>query len=115
MKLINTLVILSLIVVAGCGYSARENELTGQVKRVVHQTPILCSERSDLDISLGVMRNGVGSVSTQDVYLTVLNPNDVVLLNKAASEGSLVTIKYDIKRFTWCWENYIVTHVDLLK
>lgn len=101
--------------VSGCGYSSRNNEVVGQAKKVVNLTPILCSDRIDTDISLGVMRNGVGSMSTQDAWFTVPKESDQKLLNDAASAGKLVKVNYDVKRWVWCWQDHIITHVEILK
>lgn len=99
----------------GCiGYSSTDNELVGQPKKVLHQTPIVCDERYDLDMSLGVMRDGVGSMSQQDVVLTVPNSNDVKTLTKAVADGKLVRVRYDIKRFVWCWNDHIVRSVEVV-
>ena len=107
---------LSALIFSGClGYSARENELTGQVKKVVSRTPIVCSDRVDTDISLGVMRNGVGSMSTEDQWFTVPNQADQELLRKASESGALVKVTYDVIRITWCWEDHVVTHVEFLQ
>ena len=107
--------VIGLLFLTGCGYSARDNELTGQVKRVVKQTPIMCEDRTDADISLGVMRNGVGSMSTDDVQLTVANADDAKLLKEANESGALVKVTYDIKRWVWCWQDHIITKVELVK
>ena len=99
---------------AGCGYSSSDNEMTGQVKKVVHRTPILCFDRYDTDISLGVMRNGVGSMSTQDLWLNVPDPESVKKLKLAADTGKLVKVHYDTYRFTWCTPEETVRSVELL-
>ena len=104
-----------LFLLASCGYTQRQSELTGQVKRLTHETPILCPDRVDVDLSLGVMRNGVGSMSSEDVFLTVPNREDQEVLAKAAAEGALVKITYDTARFVFCWNPAIVTHVERTK
>src|SRR5579859_447764 len=48
-----------------CGNSSVGNELEGQVKKVVKRTPIFCSDYVEADVSLGVIRNGVGSMSQE--------------------------------------------------
>lgn len=100
------------LILMGCGYSSRNNESIEQAKKVVNQTPILCNDRVDADISLGVMRGGVGSMSTEDLWLTVPHESDQKLLIEAAAKGKLVKVNYDIKRITWCWNDHIVTHVE---
>lgn len=99
----------------GCGFSSRNNELTGQVKKVVHNTPIICDDYVDTDLSLGVLRNGVGSMSTQDVWLNVANSDDEAKLNSAAKTGQLVRIVYDHKRFSFCKDSQnFITKVEVL-
>lgn len=107
--------ILATLALTACGYSARDNEMIGQVKKVARQTPIFCDDRVDADISLGVMRNGVGSMSAQDVWITVPNKEDQELMKRANESGELVKITFDDKRWTWCWHNDIVSKVELVK
>jgi hypothetical protein len=109
------LLIFAMFAMTACGYSARYSEMIGQVKKVARQTPIFCDDRVDADISLGVMRDGVGSMSSQDVWITVPNKEDQELLKRANESGELVKITYDDKRWTWCWHNQIVTKAELVK
>jgi hypothetical protein len=88
--------------ISACGYESVDNEVTGQVKRVVHQTPLICPTRYDVDISLGVMRGGVGSMSTQDIWLTVEDPAQVSKLQDLAKSGAIANIKYSVARFVIC-------------
>lgn len=101
-----------LIFISGCGYSATDSHLTGQVKSVTHNTPIICPDYDDVDLSLGIMRNGVGSMSTTEAVLTIARPEDVRFLEKAAQSGLPVTITYRFKRWTWCWERGIVDRAE---
>jgi major membrane immunogen (membrane-anchored lipoprotein) len=94
-----------------CGYTSHDNELTGQVKRVIKQTPLLCSNYVYADISLGVIRNGVGSMSSQDMDLTVSNEKDRAALQAASDSGKLVKIKYDRRRVTFCEPEEVITSV----
>lgn len=94
-----------------CGRTSVDNELTGQVKKVAHKTPIFCWDNVEVDISLGVMRNGVGSMSAQDVFLTVTSAEDVKKLEAAAATGALVTVKYDEMRVNWCWHDLVIKSV----
>lgn len=95
---------------AGCfGTSSSNNTLIGQVKKVHSVTPIICGDRTDVDVSLGVIRGGVGSMSTQDMWLTVANPMAVSVLQYAADHGSIVKLTYDVERMTICWNNEEVT------
>jgi hypothetical protein len=109
--LIYSLVILNI----GCwGYSSKDNETSGQVKYVEHLTPMFCDDRIDVDISLGVMRNGVGSMSTQDVIMWVPSSEDAKILTDASKSGQLVKIGYDEMRFSWCKPLCVVKSVDLI-
>lgn len=102
------------LLLGGCGYSSADNELTGQVKKIAHRTPLLCFDRFDADISLGIMRNGVGSMSTQDMWMTVPDAKNVDLLKSAADSGKLVKIRYDVYRLTFCINDAVVRSVEVL-
>lgn len=84
-----------------CGWSGREIEGTGQVKKVRLSTPIACPDYHEVDISLGVMRNGVGSMSTHDMTLFVPE-NLVPEIKKAAETSTIVNFTYDERRVDWC-------------
>lgn len=99
----------------GCGYSSINNESIGQVKKVINLTPLVCSDRVDVDISLGVMRDGVGSMSTQDIELYVPKEEHQKLLKLAATQGSLVKVTYSSYRITWCLPEKVVTNVEIVK
>lgn len=105
---------LALLFVGGCGYSEIGTEAVGQVKRVVNENPLICDGFTTVDLSLGVMQNGVGSMSTHDVYLTVTDLADIHALKVAAETGKLVKLTYDEKRFTFCVHNKIVKSVTIL-
>jgi len=93
----NALLTLALVVgLAACGNSSTDNELTGQVKKVVHNTPIICPNYVTADLSLGVMRNGVGSMSSQDVWVTVEDKDQIKLLEEAAKSGAIINAKYNV-------------------
>lgn len=100
--------------ISACGYSSKSNELVGQVKKVIEETPIVCSDYAYADISLGVLRNGAGSVSHEDVILYVPNRADAEFLKKAAEDGSPVKVTYDIKRWPagLCVPTSWLTHVE---
>ncbi len=108
-------ILASTLVLSGCGWSSWDNEAIGQVKKLQHATPIICSDYDHVDISLGVMRNGVGSISTNDVWYYVPNASDVAILKSAAETGALVKFTYGVKRFRWCVEEETITHVELVK
>src|SRR5579859_4760772 len=91
-----------LLLLAGCGNSSVDNEVIGQPKRIHNETPIWCSNFQDVDVSLGVLRNGVGSMSTQDIYLTITAQTQADTLQHAIKAGKLVKIRYDEQRINWC-------------
>ncbi len=99
-----------------CGYSAKQNELIGQVKKVAEVTPIICGDYVAADISLGVMRNGVGSMSHEDVDVYVQRDRDIAILKNAVATGKLVRVIYDNKRWPagLCVPTLWVTDVQIL-
>lgn len=99
---------------AGCGFSSRNNELTGQVKKVMHNTPLICPDFFDADVSLGVMRNGVGSMSSQDRWLFAPRESDQEIFKKAAESGAIVKVTYDTRRLAICTEEEVVTKVEII-
>ena len=110
-----TILLLALISLSACGYSSRDNELSGQVKRVTLLTPIICPDRTDVHISLGIMRNGVGSMSHEDISATAWDSAAIGKLKEAAESGAIVKVKYNAHRFTWCQDPWEVTAVEILK
>jgi hypothetical protein len=100
-----------LALLAACGYEAVGNELEGQVKKVIRHTPVFCGDYTETSVSLGVLRNGVGSVSKEDVELYVADPKAISVLQEAARTGALVTIGYDVRRLTWCLPDHWLTSV----
>lgn len=109
------LVVMAFLGCVGCGYSSVGNELIGQAKKMAHNTPIICPDYDMADISLGVMRNGIGSMSTQDVWMTVPRQRDRETLDAAVQAGAIVKVTYDVKRITFCYEDHFVTGVEILK
>lgn len=90
------------LLLTGCGYSSVGNNITGQVKGVKRHTPLLCDNYIAVDLSLGVMRNGVGSMSSEDVWLQIMDKDQERELEKALVIGKLVRINFDQKRFVIC-------------
>lgn len=101
------------LILTACGMSSRDSELVGQVKKVGHITPILCPDRFDVDLSLGVLRGGVGSMSSEDVWATVNDPGMLATLKKANESGQIVKVSYDVYRFVWCQEARNITKVEI--
>lgn len=109
-----TILILSLFLTA-CGYSAKESEVIGQVKKVVNVTPLICSDRNEIDLSLGVIRGGVGSMSSEDIFMNVSDPTSLATLKAANETGSLVKVIYNTYRVAFCQEPKQVVRVELVK
>jgi len=103
--------ILLLAVLASCGNSSADNEAIGQVKKIVKKTPIFCSDYTLVDISLGTMRNGVGSMSREDVFIAVDNSEREAIeqLTEAAESGAIVRVSYDVHRVSPCWPDHRFT------
>lgn len=103
-----TLAILCLITAAACGNSSADNEVIGQVKKIVKKTPLVCEDYTLVDISLGVMRNGVGSMSRDDVFIAVDNSETEAIgkLKWAAENGAIVRVSYDVHRVSPCWPDH---------
>lgn len=108
-------VLLLVFVLSACGYQAKNSEVTGQVKKVVNQTPLICPDRNEIDLSLGVIRGGVGSMSSEDVYMNVSDENSLATLKLANETGAIVKIVYNTYRFTFCQPARQVVRVELVK
>ena len=98
---------------AACGNSAVDGDLTGQAKKVTHVTPLFCPGYVAFDVSLGVMQNGTGSMSTQDVWFTVSDSIDVDKLKSAVADAMIVRVHFDTRRLPFCTENYIMRGFEL--
>ncbi len=99
----------------GCGYSSIDNELVAQPKRMHNETPIICGDRVDVDLSLGFMKDGVGSMSTHDTTMLVSNSKHRDILNEAIQTNKLVKVHYDERRIVFCGPEQIVTGVEIIK
>lgn len=110
------LILAGLLLLSSCGYSQQNSEAMGQVKKVIHRTPIICPNYYEVDLSLGVMRNGVGSVSTQDMWAYVEDPAVLKVLQEAGKTGEpLVKVEYDERRIALCTEEKIITKAEVVK
>ena len=96
-------------------YSSAGNESIGQVKKLQKMTPIICPDYTEVHVSLGVMRNGVGSMSHEDIYLAVDNEDraDLEVLDRATNTGDLIRFTYDIRRVSPGWPSHRLTSVRL--
>lgn len=97
-----------------CGFSSVDNEMTGQVKKTMHNTPLVCPDHTDADISLGVMRDGVGSMSTQDIWV-VVPPHLQEEVEHFAETGEIVNAKYNVYRLTFCTTDHYLTSIEAAK
>lgn len=110
------LLVVLMLGLTGClGKQSVDNESIGQVKKVIHTTPLICGDFNYVDISLGVMVHGVGSMSTQDMNFVVENQQDLELLKKANESAKLVKFKYDVKRITFCQPDHVITKVEIVE
>lgn len=104
------------ICLAGClGNSSSENDLVGQIKKAQHATPLLLPDYNRVDVSLGVMRNGVGSMSQEDVWMYVEDQAEFKTLEAAAQTGAVVHLHYNVARFRFYVPNDYVTGVEIEK
>lgn len=97
-----------------CGWSHRSTTGVGQVKRVGLNTPLVCPDYHTVDISMGVMREGRGSMSTHDMHLYIPE-KDVEGLTLAAKNGLIVNFTYDTKRVALCVEDERLTSFSVEK
>lgn len=100
---------------AGCGNTDVDNELVGQAKKLANSTPIVCMDYKAFEVSLGIMRAGTGSMSTQDMWLTVTNENDLATIKKAVETSALVKIHYNSRRFAPCSEDHWLTSIEIVQ
>lgn len=110
-----TVIAIAFLFLSGCGYSALNSTFTAQVKYVENANPIMCDNYTYSGMSLGVTRNGTGSVSTHDITVYVPNEELANKLQAASHDGKLVTITYDEKRWRWCVPNMEVKKVEVLQ
>ena len=111
----NVLVICFCLCFLACGYTQRDGELVGQVKKVAHATPLICPDYIEADISLGVLRAGVGSMSTQDVWLVIPDKAMEKIFREANESGALVKVRYDEYRVAICSSVHWATSVEIIK
>lgn len=104
------------IALAGClGNSSSDNTLIAQVKKAKHVTPLLLPDYDSVDLSLGVMRNGVGSMSHEDMLMYVSDKALFKTMQDAADSGALVKVTYDTARFRFYVPHPMVTNVTIVK
>lgn len=111
---IKNLAVISFLILSSCGNVSEDNEMIGQAKKIHNMTPLICSNFVSFDVSLGVMANGTGSISNQDVWLTVDNLGTLETIKRAVEKGSIVRIKYYSKRIAFCTDTYHLTSIEVL-
>lgn len=102
------------VTLCSCGYSSRDNEVTGQFKKMSRHTPLVCPDYQTADLSLGVMRNGTGPMSTQDEWYPIDDKLLEPAITEAIAKGSIVRVKYDVARVRWCVPEHVITAVEVL-
>lgn len=107
-------IVVALIALSGCGYSSKDNELVGQIKKTMNNTPFMFPDYKDCDVSLGVIRGNVGSMSNQDVWVRLDTPELFERAKKANETGAIVKITYDAKRFAWYGPERIATKLEVV-
>ena len=95
-----------------CGYSGIDGEGIGQAKKVTRVTNLFCEDYDAFDMSLGVMQNGTGSVSTQDIWFTVPDRTLIPKLRDLVARGVVVKVTYDTRRVPFCTEHLILRSVE---
>ena len=96
----------------GCGYSGVDGEGIGQAKKLTRVTNLICEDYDAFDMSLGVMQNGTGSVSTQDVWFTFYDRALIPKLKDLVARGAVVKVTYDTRRAPVCTEQLILRSVE---
>jgi hypothetical protein len=107
-------VLIIALLLPACGYSHRDNELIGQPKSVESTTPLVCPEQHILHLSLGVMRNGVGSMSTQDILINIPTDTLAEALKSVVASGKIINAKTNEARFRWCNEEKELVSFEIL-
>lgn len=106
---------LSVLGVKSCtGNSEEGTAVVGQIKSINRVTPIICPAYTEADISLGVMRNGVGSMSVHDITLTLPSSALSDAVTQAQQSGTLVKVTQDVRRFSFCTPERIARKIEPL-
>lgn len=103
------------ITLSGCGYSHRDNDVVGQPKSVESTTPVFCPDQHILHLSLGVMRHGVGSMSTEDIRINVPDSSLVPRLKSVVESGKIINARTNEARFRWCNEEKELVSFEVIE
>lgn len=106
---------LALSLLAGCGYSHLGNDFIGQPKAIESTTPLFCPDQHVLHLSLGVMRHGVGSMSTEDIRINIPDDNLVPVLQGVVKAGKLINAETNEARFRWCNEEKELVAFEIIE
>lgn len=102
------------LMLAGCGNSAVNGTAVGQAKGFDQATPLICADYKTFDMSQGVMQNGTGSVSKEDMLFTIADGVDLSVVKRAAESGSIVKVTYNQRRAAFCTEDFILTDIKII-
>lgn len=107
------LILLILLLIPNCGYTAKDNEGTGQVKKITNETPILCLNFKAADITFGSMQTGAISITHEWFVIT---GEQEKILKKAAEESKMIKFTYDVRRFAFCTDpaDHVLTNVEII-
>lgn len=98
----------------GC-YSSQDNNLVAQPKKIARLSPIVCPNRTEVDLSLGVTKDGVGSMSTEDQWMWVPNESDRDTLQTAIEKHKLVKVYYRVARLAVCVNQFEATKIEIME
>ena len=96
---------------------SRDGDLVGQAKKITLVTPFwqsICPSYYALDVSMGVLQGGTGSMSTQDVWFTVLDREDISAMKEAVKHAAIVKVKYAERRLYACTEGHLATGFEVI-
>jgi hypothetical protein len=99
---------------AGCGNVSVDGEAIGQAKKLTKTTNLFCPDYYSFDMSLGVMQNGTGSISKEDIWMTVDDARLIPAINAAVARGAVVKARYNQRRIPFCSDSYILTGIEVL-
>jgi len=106
----------STMLLSGCfGYTSTGNEVVGQVKKVIKHTPLMLPNYVSVDLSLGVMRNGTGSMSKEDLIMYVPDERLVSQLQALAESGEIIKVSYGVARYRFYVPNEELESMRLAK
>lgn len=99
---------------SSCGYLEVGTKGLAQIKRIHKVTPLLCPDYTLIDVSLGVMQNGAGSMSKEDIEM-VVTEDQAKQLDTVLSQGKgIIEMTYSRKRVSFCKEDRVMTGFTVL-